>query len=69
MSVPKGYFHKATNESFNGSTKVSIYYNRLLDDYLIEIGGVIDDLHELVVTKQELELIVQAGKDVLDDLR
>jgi len=27
------------------------------------------DLFEVVVTKQELELIVQAGKDVLDDLR
>jgi hypothetical protein len=66
--VPEGYFHKATNESFNGAIKVSIYYSSLNDDFLLEINDG-EEGQGWFFNKTQLELIVQAGKDVLDDLR
>jgi hypothetical protein len=67
MAVPEGYDHKATSEGFGGRTKVSIYHSRLDDDFYIEIGGPQTTTPHLIVTRTELQLIVHAGKDVLDD--
>lgn len=66
--VPEGYDHKATSESFSKQEKVSIYYNRMSNEYLIHIYATQEEDGKTVcVTKQQLELIVHAGRDVLDD--
>jgi len=65
MYVPEGYYHKATNESFNGGERVQIFYNTVEDDYLIIVG--VDDEQGWFFNKTQLELLILAGKDVLDD--
>lgn len=62
--IPEGYVHKATSESFNGSEKISILYHVVDDDYLIMINE-----DGWAVSKTQLELIVHAGNDVLDNLK
>jgi hypothetical protein len=70
MNVPNNFYHKATNESFNGSVKISIYYNSLSDLYFVMMGGATADEEQgWYFTKTQLELVIQAGKDVLDDER
>ncbi len=68
MEIPAGYDWKATSENFNGTCKVSIYYSKLEDDYLLEIDDG-EDGQGWVFTKSQLELIIHAGNDVLDDAR
>jgi hypothetical protein len=63
MEIPEGYYHKATTESFNGSSKVVIYASQLEDDYFL----VIDDDQGWYFNATQLDLIVRTGKDVLDD--
>lgn len=67
MYVPQGYYHKATNESFNGGVKVEIYHSTEQDDYLLLIGDTLGEEEGVFVTKTQLELLVLAGKDVLHD--
>ncbi len=69
MTVPEGYNHKATSESFNGTDKVSIYYSSIHGDYLVYVyANQEEDGKTLYLSKTQLELLVHAGKDVLDDL-
>lgn len=64
MEIPEGYVHKATSENFPQTEKVVILYHRVDDDYLIMINE-----DGWAVTKAQLELIVHAGSDVLDDAK
>jgi hypothetical protein len=64
MNVPEGYNHKATSESFNGTEKVSIYYSNEHSKYLLTFGE-----QEVYFNKTQLELIVHAGTDVLDNAK
>jgi hypothetical protein len=66
MYVPEGYYHKATNESFNSGEKVEIYHSTVEDDYLVIIGIDPNDIG-YYFTKTQLELLVLAGTDVLND--
>ncbi len=68
MVVPEGYAFKASSDSFNHQTTVTIYYNGVKDDYLLVIETP-EDEQGWFVNKQVLELIVHAGTDVLDDVR
>lgn len=70
MVIPDTYAHKATSESFNGRTGVSVYYSRAFDNYFILIRGTdLDNEVGLYFTKTELELMIHAAKDTLDDQR
>jgi hypothetical protein len=69
MEIPEGYDHKATSESFNGAERVSVYYNKVAADYLVVVGGVLDEEQGWIFNKTQLELIVHAGTDVLDDAK
>jgi hypothetical protein len=69
MEIPEGYDHKATSESFNGAERVSVYYNKVAADYLVVVGGVLDEEQGWYFNKAQLELIVHAGTDVLDDAK
>ena len=66
MSVPEGYFHKATSQSFSGAETVVIYYSKVEDNYIVQVEtpGVLKSLG--VLTKAQLELVVHAGTDVLE---
>ena len=68
MSVPEGYFHKATSQSFSGNDTVVIYYSKVEANYLVQIecmgGTVVKSLG--IMTKEQLELVVHAGTDVLE---
>lgn len=70
MTIPETYNHKATSESFNGEEKVVIYYSDTEGDYLLVLGNPeYESLLDLVyLNKTQLELIVHAGTDVLDNL-
>jgi hypothetical protein len=68
MYVPEGYYSKATSESFNGSEKVEIFHSDVHGDYLVVVGADDEaDQQGLFFNKTQLQLIVHAGKDVLDD--
>jgi hypothetical protein len=70
MDVPAGYDHKATSESFNGAEKVSVYFSKMFNDYAVYVYATQEeDGKTLYLSKGQLELIIHAGKDVLDDLR
>jgi hypothetical protein len=70
MDVPNGYDHKATSEGFNGADKVSVYYHRVFNDYLVYVhSNQEEEGKTLYVSRAQLALIVHAGKDVLDDER
>lgn len=66
--IPEGYDHKATSHNFNQTEKVSIYYNKVANDYLLEIGDGSED-QGWFFTKEQLELIVHAASDVLHDAK
>ncbi len=66
MYVPEEYYHKATNESYNGGEKVVIHYSTVDDNYLVVIGVEPDEMG-YYFTKTQLELVVLAGSDVLQD--
>ena len=70
MTVPEGYNHKATSESFNGEERAALYYSDTEGNYLLVLGNPkYEALFDLVyLSKTQLELLVHAGKDVLDDL-
>lgn len=67
MTIPETYNHKATSESFNGDTKVAIYYSDTHGDYLLEIDDG-KDTQGWYFTEAQLRLVVHAGTDVLDNL-
>ena len=70
LDIPKEYYHKATSESFNGSQKVSVYYSKTSNEYAVYVhANQEEDGKTLYVSKVQLELILHAGKDVLDDER
>ena len=71
MTVPEGYNHKATSESFSGTDKVSIYYGSTTGDYQVYVFANQDseDGKTLYLSKTQLELLVHAGTDVLDNLK
>ena len=68
MEIPEGYDHKATSDSFNGAERVVIYYSKVEDNYLVVIGNPDHEslLHEVYVTKAQLELLIHAGTDVIE---
>jgi len=65
MPIPEGYYHKATNESFNGGYRVEIYYSTLADDYLVVLDEDTDT--GIYFDKTQLELLILAASDVLHD--
>jgi hypothetical protein len=70
MPLTGEYDHKATSESFNGAEKVSIHFSKLSNEYAVYVhANQEEDGKTLYVSKGQLELIIHAGKDVLDDLR
>ncbi len=70
MLVPEGYDHKATSDSFNGADTVSVYFNKMTNDFAVYVhGNQEEDGKILFVSKIQLETLLNAGKDVLDDLR
>ncbi len=70
MTVPESYNHKATSDSFNGAEKVAIYYSDSFGDYLVYVyANQEEDGKTLYLSKTQLELIVHAGTDVLDNLK
>lgn len=68
MEIPEGYNHKATSDSFNGAERVVIYYSKVEDNYMVVFGNPDHEslLHEAYFTKEQLELVVHAGTDVLE---
>jgi hypothetical protein len=46
-----------------------VYYNKVAADYLVVVGGVLDEEQGWYFNKAQLELIVHAGTDVLDDAK
>ena len=70
MEIPEGYNHKATSESFNREEKATIYYSDTEGSYLLVLGNPeYESLFDLVyLSKTQLELLVHAGTDVLDNL-
>jgi hypothetical protein len=70
MPLAGEYNHKATSESFNGAQKVSVYFSKVSNDFAVYVhANQEEDGKTLYVSKEQLELIIHAGKDVLDDLR
>lgn len=68
-SVPGGYGHKATSDSFNGTESVVVYHNPFEDKYLIILHTNRNEDSEEVgvyVNKAQLELLVQSINDVLE---
>jgi hypothetical protein len=64
------YTHKATSESFNGAEKVSVYYSKVSNQYAVYIhANQEEDGKIFYVSKGQLELVIHAGKDVMDDER
>ena len=69
MEIPEVYNHKATSESFNGTDKVSIYYSDTVGDYQVYVfANQEENGKTLYLSKSQLELLVHAGTDVLDNL-
>lgn len=71
MLVPEGYDHKATSHSFNGAEKASVYFSKVDNQfavYIHENHGTGEEGKVLFVSKVQLEILISAGKDVLDDL-
>ncbi len=72
MEIPEGYNHKATSESFTGAEKVVIYHSSMVDRYLVVFESNVDedtdDAH-VYINATQLELLINAGGDVLHDAR
>ncbi len=70
MQVPEGYDHKATSDSFNGAATVSVYFSKMNNNFAVYIhANQEEDGKILYVSKVQLETLLHAAKDVLDDLR
>jgi len=65
MEIPDGYNHKATSDNYAGTVRVAIYYSGVEDNFLVQIN----DDGRVTLSKTELELLVHAGTDVLDNLK
>ena len=65
MTIPEGYNHKATSDNYAGTVRVVIYYSNVEDNFLVQIN----EDGQVTLSKTELELIVHAGTDVLDNLK
>lgn len=69
-SIPESYNHKATSDNYGGTVRVIIYYSNVEDKYLLHLVQINDmEIPDRLVflTKTELELIVHAGTDVIDN--
>ncbi len=67
MYEPKGYNHKATNESINATDKVSIYHSDDFGDYMVYVyANQEEDGKTLYLSKAQLELLLQAATDTLE---